>query len=215
MTKLDHQIDHQIVDTKKIIKATVIAFVVAIIVLVTTVLPAEYGIDPTGAGKLLGLSQLAETGASTEAVDAGSMTSFPVLKLENVGSKPDVPRPAEANNPPPENQYDVREDNIQILIPAGKGLEYKVLIQKYGTMKYEWITDNGFLFFDFHGEVKEENPGSNVFFESYTISNATNVTGTLLAPFEGKHGWYFKNDGTTDVVASLRLKGEYILMDNN
>ena len=43
----------------KIAMATVVAFIVGGVVLVTAVLPAEYGIDPLGTGKALGLTELA------------------------------------------------------------------------------------------------------------------------------------------------------------
>ena len=46
--------------TCKLIKSTIIAIGIATIILVTTVLPAEYGIDPTGAGELLGLKKMGE-----------------------------------------------------------------------------------------------------------------------------------------------------------
>ena len=51
---------------KELVRGTLIAAVVAGIVLTVAVLPAEYGIDPTGAGKALGLTVLnAPPGAST------------------------------------------------------------------------------------------------------------------------------------------------------
>ena len=35
--------------------------------------------------------------------------------------------------------------------------------------------------------------------------------GTLTAPFEGKHGWYFKNLIDNDVVVVIKLiKGKYV-----
>ena len=40
---------------RAIVKATVIALAVALLILFTTVLPAEYGIDPLKTGKALGL----------------------------------------------------------------------------------------------------------------------------------------------------------------
>jgi hypothetical protein len=45
---------------RSILIATGIALVVAALILVTTVLPAEYGIDPLGTGKALGLTALAQ-----------------------------------------------------------------------------------------------------------------------------------------------------------
>ena len=46
--------------TAQLLRSTVIALVAAIVILVTVVLPAEYAIDPTGAGRLLGLTKMGE-----------------------------------------------------------------------------------------------------------------------------------------------------------
>jgi hypothetical protein len=204
------EITQPILETRTILKATLIALVVAIVITVMAVLPAEYGLDPTGAGQFMGFSKLYQPAKS----GSNEIVAKPprILKLEDAGSEPNVVKPSEANNPVPETQYDEREDQVTITIPAGKGLEYKVYLLKYGTMKYEWITNEGIMFFDFHGEVHQENPPENVFYESYTVAYSNNIIGTFLAPFEGKHGWYFKNSGTSDKVVTLRLKGQYRLM---
>lgn len=39
-------------------RATIVALVVAAVVVVTDVMPAEYGIDPTGVGRRVGLTQM-------------------------------------------------------------------------------------------------------------------------------------------------------------
>ena len=44
----------------QLLRSTAIALVVAAVLLVTVVLPAEYGIDPTGAGRILGLTEMGE-----------------------------------------------------------------------------------------------------------------------------------------------------------
>ena len=46
--------------TAKLIKSTILALISAGIILVTVVMPAEYGIDPTGIGKVLGLKQMGD-----------------------------------------------------------------------------------------------------------------------------------------------------------
>lgn len=43
-----------------LLKSTLIALAVATVLLVTCVLPAEYGVDPTGIGRVLGLTQMGE-----------------------------------------------------------------------------------------------------------------------------------------------------------
>jgi len=83
---------------------------------------------------------------------------------------------------------------------------------KYGKMKYEWTTANGeILYFDFHGEVNQQEKVDEVYFESFTIANSNNMVGTFLAPYEGKHGWFFRNNGNEDITVNFRLKGQYNL----
>ncbi|WP_138994298.1 hypothetical protein [Larkinella sp. C7] len=202
-----------LLESKQIIKATLAALILGGLIFVVAVLPAEYGIDPLGTGKALGFSRLYQPDDQTDmmVVQNGALQAFPRLKLEDAGSGPEVPMPAEANNPAPAHQYAVREDSITIPVPAGKGLEYKMIVLKYGKVKYEWSTNQGVLYFDFHGEVKEANPGKDTYFESYTVANSNNMIGTFLAPFEGRHGWYFKNRSKTDIIVTLRLKGQYAL----
>jgi hypothetical protein len=46
--------------TRQLIRSTLIALAAAIAILVTIVLPAEYGVDPTGVGRVLGLAEMGE-----------------------------------------------------------------------------------------------------------------------------------------------------------
>ncbi len=205
------EISHPIPPKSTIIKAVLWAALGAVVLLVCAVLPAEYGIDPVGAGKLFGFSRLYVPGEATTATSLSGPGKLPALKLEKAGSDPSVKRPTEADKPAPAEQYALREDSIQVTVPAGKGIEYKTYMLKYGRMKYEWITDKGILFSDFHGEVAQETPVKDVYYESYTLVYSNNVVGTFLAPYEGKHGWYFRNASQEDITVTLRFKGQYSL----
>ncbi|GAD58671.1 hypothetical protein [Brevundimonas abyssalis] len=61
--------------TGKLLKSTGIAVVIASALLVTVVLPAEYGVDPTRVGSLLGLTEMGrikmQLAAEAEAEEAG------------------------------------------------------------------------------------------------------------------------------------------------
>ena len=46
--------------SNQLIKSTILAAIAAIVILFTVVLPAEYGIDPTGVGKLLRLTEMGQ-----------------------------------------------------------------------------------------------------------------------------------------------------------
>lgn len=200
------EIAHQILDKKSIIKQVILALIIGGIVLVGAVLPAEYNIDPLGIGKATGFSKLYVPENTTDNLSYQN-EPHKVLTMGNVGSGPDVAKPEAANNPAPANQFTQRTDDITVLVSAGKGLEYKVNMLKYGEFTYEWKTDKGEVYFDFHGEVK----GNSNFFQSYTIAYSNNMVGSFVAPFEGPHGWYFKNNSAEDITVNLKLKGDYEL----
>ena len=195
----------------QLLKSLIIALIIGAIVLLTAVLPAEYGLDPLGTGKLFGFSKLYQGNEKIENNEIYSSLNFKKIKIGKLGSPLSVPKPSEADNPPPEVQYPQREDTIEVVVPAEKGIEYKFKSLKYGSTKYEWATDEGIVYIDFHGEVKQENPPKNVFYESYTLAYSNNMAGTLTAPFEGKHGWYFRNETKEDIIVTIRLNGNYEL----
>src|SRR5215208_3964634 len=65
-------------------RATAIAAAVAGLLLVTIVLPAEYGIDPTGVGQLLNLTQMGKMKrAASESAAANQPASLPPLDFKS------------------------------------------------------------------------------------------------------------------------------------
>ncbi|RTZ07572.1 hypothetical protein EKM05_06285 [Flavobacterium sp. GSP27] len=203
------EINHQIVNKKQIIKAVIFALLLSVLILVCAVLPAEYGMDPIGTGKLFGFSKLYVPADADDGLATITGKTFPLIKMEKAGSGPEVERPIEANNPAPEKQYAEREDTVEVIVPAGKGIEYKIYMLKYGKMKYEWTTNKGIVYFDFHGEVKQAKETNDVYFESYTLAYSNNMVGTFYAPYEGKHGWFFRNNEKTAITVTIKLKGQY------
>ena len=55
----------QLPTTTQLIKSTIIAGLSALAILLTVILPAEYGIDPTGIGRGLGLTEMGEIKKTT------------------------------------------------------------------------------------------------------------------------------------------------------
>lgn len=50
--------DRELPTPQQLRRATIVAVVVSVALLITAVLPAEYGVDPTGLGRRLGLTQM-------------------------------------------------------------------------------------------------------------------------------------------------------------
>ena len=138
-----NEIEHPIQSTKTLLKASFGALVLAIVILVLAVLPAEYGIDPTGVGKSLGLTALAP---SEEEIETAGFATCESGKEQN--------------------------DTVEITVPAKSGLEYKFHMQKGATLAFDWRTDGKGLFFDFHGEPQGDTTGYFKSYEEATKSKS-------------------------------------------
>lgn len=171
------EIDHPIQSTKSLINALIVALVIAAILFITIVLPAEYNIDPTGVGQRLGL------------------TVFAVAPPTDIFALSDE-----------SSAIAFREDETTIIVPASDALEFKFHLEQFGSLAYEWSTDNGVLYFDLHGEPQGD---SNGYFVSYASATNSDMKGSITAPFSGSHGWFWRNSSGEDVTVSLKTQGNY------
>ncbi|WP_206675249.1 HupE/UreJ family protein [Mariprofundus sp. NF] len=124
------------------------------------------------------------------------------------GEKGNVAVAAELTQPIKSNQMNAKQDTITVTVPARGDVEYKLILTKGASLQYSWKTDGAELFFDFHGEPKGDETG---YFESYSKSTESVLSGSLVAPFEGTHGWYWKNNTQSPVRVVLEIKGAYQL----
>jgi len=170
-----------------IVKATFIALAIALLILFTTVLPAEYGIDPLKTGKALGLTGLSKAADTTAAgratpVQTGIYTAQP-------------------------NLYKVDSEDLSLL--PGEGVEIKYHMQKGAGMVYAWKA-TGKVAFEFHGEP-DQKPKPD-YFESYELDDKVGQDhsyGSFTAPTTGIHGWFWENKGKTNVQIHLTTAGFY------
>jgi len=196
---------------KSLIIATASATLLATLILISAVLPAEYGIDPTGMGKMMGLTALS---AQTKATSQPLAITCPVLppQTAEVSDQNQKQAANQATNSTEASQKEQRlqwQDSVKIMVPAGEGLEYKFHLVKGASLEYSWTTDGAKLYFDFHGEPKGDKTG---YFKSFKESTDNQSNGTLTAPFEGPHGWYWENKTRSPVAIILNTKGSYRIL---
>ncbi|MBD9362147.1 hypothetical protein [Methylomonas fluvii] len=182
--------DHNppIQSVKSLTIASMSAICLAGVILFTAVLPAEYGIDPTGFGEMAGLTRLSLPSKTGSAVSA---CAEPAVS---------------AAQPAAPSQW---QDTVKIVVPAGEGLEYKFHLAKGATLEYSWSTNGAALYFDFHGEPQGDKTG---YFKSYKETTDSQSSGSLSAPFEGSHGWYWENKSNAPVTVVLNTKGAYRIL---
>lgn len=203
----------------QLLRGTAIAAIVAAVLLVVAILPAEYGIDPTGIGKRLGLTALHNaapapasanvTPAAASAGPAASAATTPITPPVN--ALPTTVPPGSSVSAKGEQRgiaiasrqaLPYRTDTMSIVLAPRKGVEVKTDLTKGATLIYSWKTAGGeALNHDFHGEPVD---ASHDEFESFILEKGVRESrGALIAPFTGVHGWYWEN--TTDAPVTVLL----------
>lgn len=181
--------------TARLVRSTVAAALVAAALLVTAILPAEFGIDPTGIGRALGLAQMGEIKASLAAgPKAGDAKISP-------GPQP-PPAPAVVESPEALSQ-----DTVTVTLKHGEAAEIKLTMRKDASVRYEWSTGGVPVNFDTHGDPVG---APRDFYHGYGKGrNKTGDAGTLQAAFDGKHGWYWRNRSGAEATITLKASGKY------
>lgn len=179
--------------TAQLLKATGGALLLAAIILITTVLPAEYGVDPTGIGRALGLNALSEApeaaAAATPAVAAPAETPATAAPIDTQVVKRDTP---------------FKTGEMSLTLQASQGAEIKARMAAGDSFVFSWTSSGGPVNVDMHGEK----PNAGDEFTSYWKDRAqTSGHGSFTAPFAGSHGWYWKNKGTEPVTITVKVAG--------
>ena len=200
--------------TGKLLKSTAIALAAAITILVTIILPAEYGVDPTRIGSVLGLTemgrikmQLAEEAAAEEATSAVEVVvSDPILSTAQESAREESMVPETSPPIPVEPETSLWRDEITFTLAADAAAEYKLVMKEGETAEFEWFTDGAKANFDTHGD----RPGLN--YHNYEKGSLIRQAGTLTAAFDGSHGWFWRNRSGGPLTITLRTRGDYAEM---
>lgn len=174
----------------RLLKSTGLAAAVAVVVLVLFVLPASYGFDPTGLGRVLGLTQRGEMNMLIAAEEAAA-------EAEVVPAAAPVAEAAPADS--------VRVTTLT-LAPA-EGKEVKLVMRQGAVATYTWTTNGGAVNFLAHGDTVGAPEGTY-----HTYGRGTSVTadsGSIAAVFDGNHGWFWRNRSGDTVTITLRTRGDY------
>ena len=164
-------------------RAIGLALLIATIILVVAVLPAEYGIDPTGIGRAIGLLR-----PPASAIDF------------------ETPVTAEAAAMVTRSEAAYRSDEMTLTLKPGEGAEIKATMKKGDSYVFSWTVEGGAVEFDMHGEHGDGSGGE----ASYSKGeDAASGHGTFHAPFDGRHGWFWQNLTWEPVTITLKTSGFY------
>lgn len=189
--------DTEVPSTAKLIKSTLLAAVTAGVLLVTVVMPAEYGIDPTGIGNAIGLKRMGEikTSLAEEAAQDAAMDEQAIAVQSE--PQPELEAVQEA--------VAAQTHEMSVTLAPDEGTEIKVAMQKGAKVDYIWETSGGKANFDVHGDSKE----LGINYESYSKGSSEKEEGTLEAAFNGSHGWFWRNRTKEPLTITIKTYGEY------
>lgn len=198
-------------------KSTVISAVAAAAILVTVVLPSEYGIDPTGLGSAMGLTEMGEIKVqlseeaemdrqADEARQAPGQPAAPQTSPQSVpqqGSSILDRIIREFGISAAYAQTAARQDEVSITLKPGEGAEIKLVMIKGATVNYSWTANGSKVNFDTHGD----GGGENISYEKGR--GVAEDSGALEAAFDGNHGWFWRNRTSEPVTVTLKTDGGY------
>ncbi len=190
---------------KRLIASIAVAATAGVLLLVTIVLPAEYGVDPLGVGGLLGLNAMnAEPTRTIEITDIiGGNEELIAVEIPDFGEPVPLPNPAihQDETTPPQTL------TLTISIGPEQETEIKTVLGEGKMILYSWEVDRGDIYSDFHGHSPELGTDFWVRYEEH--QEGAGNDGSLVAPFEGEHGWYWLNYNEYPVEVTLTVNGYF------
>jgi hypothetical protein len=106
------------------------------------------------------------------------------------------------------NPWPYETTTEKITVAPRKGVEYKFQIPKGNVFLYTWSATEP-IYYDFHGEPKDDAGKAFLPYKSYEIDTAGQANGSLITEFMGTHGWFWRNDSSEPITITLTAAGFY------
>jgi len=189
---------------KRLVATTVIAAISASAILVVFVLPAEYGIDPTRLGSVMGLTAMRAPSRTLEITDViGGNEVYREVEIPEFGDPVPLPNP----NVFQDESDEFATRTVEVEIPPDKETEVKVALEAGKMILFKWTVDRGDIYTDFHGH--DPSAGDEYWVRYKEQQEGAGNQGSLVAPFSGEHGWYWLNYNEYPVKVTLTLSGYF------
>lgn len=107
-----------------------------------------------------------------------------------------------------------RTDTVVIPLESEEEIEWMARATTGAVFVYSWtvegLASGADLLSDFHGHTETPAPER---VDMYHQISALQDHGGLTVPFDGAHGWYFKNDSDAPITVHLKVAGFYTPVD--
>lgn len=189
--------------SKRLWKSIALATLGAALVLVTIVLPAEFGVDPTHVGRALGLTALNGPTRTLVVEDVvGGNDDYKSVALPDAGEPIPLPNPAVVQL----KTADAQVKTFTVQLGVDQETEIKAVMDKAQVILYSWKAEGGEVYTDFHGHAPDS---GNAFVRYEEQQSGHEGRGSLVAPFAGEHGWFWLNIAGNPVTITLEIRGYF------
>ncbi|PJI85943.1 hypothetical protein BC777_2293 [Yoonia maricola] len=174
--------------------------------LVVAILPAEYGIDPTGLGDKLGLTAMAQN--IDEPAPFEGVLAFNIGEYDPTAERIDMSVQGLIH----QEDAPFYSEVIEIEIEDYGEIEHKFIMPADTTFVYSWEVLNAVgdgVYYDFHGHPSTDDAADypDGFEMAYARGEGTAQHGSFTAPFPGYHGFYFMNIEEGPITVRLTVSG--------
>lgn len=100
----------------------------------------------------------------------------------------------------------VQTGKVTLTLQPGEGQEVKATMKAGEEFDFAWSTDKGAVNYDQHGEMAG---AASDDYTSYDKGTKASATGKFRAPFDGTHGWYWRNRTDGPVTITVTANGQF------
>ncbi|SUZ32616.1 hypothetical protein ROE7235_02377 [Roseibaca ekhonensis] len=187
----------------QLFRSSVIAGIGAVVILVTIYLPAEHAIDPTGVGRVLGLTEMGEIKLELAAEAEEDRLLDEQLGQDQSSSVLDAVFGLFIGTAHAQEAQEVWRDEVTFTLEPGASAEVKMTMEAGNVVEYAWTATGGRINFDLHAH----GGGESIDYERGRGETAGE--GSIEAPFAGNHGWFWRNRDSTAITITIQLRGDY------
>lgn len=145
---------------------------------------------------------------STGSIDSGGAPAFRYLSPDSVSVEHDEygqALPVASGENFIARDRGLKTETLEIALDLDATVEYKVLMQQGDSISFRWSTD-GEAYYDFHAH---DDAFGEEFFTRYAEGEGSSSAGSIVAAYDGQHGWFWLNISDAPITITLEVMGFY------
>lgn len=99
-----------------------------------------------------------------------------------------------------------RHETLIIEIEGDGAVEFKALMNQGDSLSFNWSVESGQAYYDMHAH---DAAFGEEFFTRYDEGEGVGGSGTIVAAYDGQHGWFWLNLEAGRITITLEVAGFY------